>query len=186
MIDRWSNEIDIITNEFIRSFGHLNSQQLNIKPDPDTWSIGQVIIHLIITNESYFPIIKDLKNGSYKVPLIGKLSFIYNSLGNLILKSVQPDRKRSIKTFKLWEPSDSEVHSDIVSKFEKHQSELKNTIKECETLLTNNAVISSLANKNIVYKLETAFDIIVAHERRHFLQAKEIIPYLNKMSIQEY
>jgi hypothetical protein len=36
-------------------------------------------------------------------------------------------------------------------------------------------VISSPANKNIVYKLETAFDIIVSHEQRHLEQAKEIL-----------
>jgi hypothetical protein len=30
------------------------------------------------------------------------------------------------------------------------------------------------AARVIVYRLETAFDIIVAHERRHFEQAKEV------------
>ena len=38
------------------------------------------------------------------------------------------------------------------------------------------------ANKNIVYKLETAFDIIVTHEERHFEQAKEVWAKSNSYS----
>jgi hypothetical protein len=39
----------------------------------------------------------------------------------------------------------------------------------------NGTIISSPANKNIEYKLETAFDIIVAHEKRHLEQAREVL-----------
>jgi len=39
-------------------------------------------------------------------------------------------------------------------------------------LIANDFVISSPANKYIVYKLENAFDIIINHERRHFKKAK--------------
>lgn len=53
-------------------------------------------------------------------------------------------------------------------------------IKNSEDLLVNGIVISSPANKNIVYKLETAFNIIVTHEQRHFEQAKEVLIELRK------
>jgi hypothetical protein len=46
--------------------------------------------------------------------------------------------------------------------------------------LEKGTVISSPANKYIVYKLETAFDIIVAHEERHLEQAKEVLSVLRK------
>jgi hypothetical protein len=48
-------------------------------------------------------------------------------------------------------------------------------IEAAKELVEKGVVISSPANKNIVYKLETAFDIIVSHEQRHFEQAKEIL-----------
>jgi hypothetical protein len=41
-------------------------------------------------------------------------------------------------------------------------------------------IISSPANKIIVYKLEIAFDIIVAHEKRHLEQAREVLQILNR------
>jgi len=53
-------------------------------------------------------------------------------------------------------------------------------IAGCSDLLDKGTIISSPANKNIVYKLEMAFDIITTHEQRHFEQAKEVLAVLPK------
>lgn len=50
---------------------------------------------------------------------------------------------------------------------------LQNAVDTAD-LIQQGAIISSPANRNIVYTLETAFDIIVAHEQRHLEQAREI------------
>jgi hypothetical protein len=92
----------------------------------------------------------------------------------MILNSVQPDRKRKMKTFPVWEPAKSRITGDVLKRFSDQQSDLKEMIKNSENLLQTGTVISSPANKNVVYKLETAFDIIIAHERRHFEQAREV------------
>jgi len=47
-------------------------------------------------------------------------------------------------------------------------------IENSKDLVEKGTVISSPANKNIVYKLEKAFEILLTHERRHFEQSKEI------------
>ena len=94
--------------------------------------------------------------------------------GKIILKSVLPDRKRKMKTFPKWEPSYSRINGDILQQFEHHQGELKSLIESSKDLIEKGAVISSPANKNIVYSLKSAFDIIVTHEFRHLEQAKEV------------
>lgn len=173
MTNRWNDKIDIITNNFLKEFGTFNSEQLSLKPDSNTWSIAQNIDHLIVINESYYPVIQAIRDKSFKLPFIGKIGFFVNLFGRFILKSVQPDRKRKMKTFPIWEPAQSNISFDILKKFQTHQEGLKKLISDCEDLLQAGTIISSPANKNIVYKLETAFDIIVAHEERHFEQAKE-------------
>jgi hypothetical protein len=79
-----------------------------------------------------------------------------------------------MKTFPIWEPTSSHVPPDIWEKWEAQQAAMKSLIQSSHDLLDKGTVISSPANKNIVYKLETAFDIIVAHERRHLEQALEL------------
>lgn len=180
MTNRWNDKIDIVTNSFLQEFGALNSEQLNLKPDSNSWSIAQNIDHLIVINESYYPIVQSIRNGSYKLPFAARLGFLVNFLGKFILKSVQPDRKRKMKTFPIWEPTKSEIAEDILVRFQKHQSELKELINNCKDLLESETVIYSPVNKNIVYKLETAFDIIVTHEQRHLEQAREVLQLLDK------
>lgn len=173
-ITKWTRQIDRITADFKQAFGSLTANQLDWKPDANTWSIAQNIHHLIVINETYYPIIQAIRQGSYKLPFIAKLGFMVNFFGKFILQSVQPDRKRKMKTFPIWEPAQSEIGGDILDRFEKHQEALKKLITDCQDLLERGVIISSPANRNIVYKLETGFDIIVAHEQRHLEQAKEV------------
>lgn len=173
-------QIDYITREFNEDFGTFTKDQLNFKPNEKTWSIAQNINHLILVNESYFPIINAVKMGTYKIPFLGKIPFIVNFTGKILLNSVQPDRKKKTRTFTIWEPQKSELEPDILSRFEKHQDDLKKLIADCTTLLEKQTVISSPANKNIVYKLDKAFDIILAHEQKHLRQAEDLIPLMKR------
>jgi hypothetical protein len=174
MEDRWCKQIDDATNKFAQSFRALSVEQINWKPDSTVWSIAQNLDHLIVINRTYFPIIEQLKTGSYQTRFIANWNWLVHLTGKIVLKAVQPDRNKKMKTFPIWEPSKSNFGLDILTDFEKHQSELKAMIQSSSYFLDTETVISSPANKNIVYKLETAFDIIVTHEFRHFEQAKEV------------
>ncbi len=178
----WDEQIDKTTQNFIETFGELSFKQLNWKPNAKTWSIAQNIDHIIITNKTYFPIINSIREGAYKTPWWGKLPFITSFFGNTVLKAVEPNRKKRMKTFSIWEPTKSEIPMGILDRFMKHQSKLKNIIKKSKDLLGQGIVISSPANKYIVYRLETAFEIMVAHEQRHFEQAKEVYQKITKKS----
>ncbi len=172
--------IDYLTEKFKAAFGNLTEEQLNLKPG-GKWSIAQIIDHIIVTNESYFPVVRKIREGKYSVPLIGKINFISNFFGNFILKSVQPER-RKMKTFSVWEPTDNNISKDILDRFFTHQAKLKSLILDSADLVKKNTVISSPVNKYIVYKLDKAFDIIITHEKRHFEQAVEMLDYLNHLN----
>ena len=179
----WSKQIEENTQNFVDTFGGLSMEQLNWKPNANTWSIAQNIEHLIVINKTYFPIIESIRNGKYKKPFIAKFGFIVAFFGKTILQAVQPDRKKKMKTFSIWEPSKSAIPKGILDRFKAHQSELQQIIENSRDLIEKGTIISSPANKNLVYKLETAFDIIVTHEQRHFQQSKETYQLMIKESI---
>ena len=176
----WAQEIDKITLVAEMLFSGLSSEQLNWKPNSETWSIAQNLEHLIVVNETYYPVLSSLKKGTYKKPFLANFGFIVSFFGKTVLNAVKPDRKKKMKTFSIWEPGQSRVGIDIISRFKKHQSELQKQINEANELLTNLIVISSPASKIVVYRLEIAFDIVVNHEQRHLEQAKEILRELKK------
>jgi hypothetical protein len=176
-IQTWNNTIDQVTKEVKEHFGKLSSDQLNWKPNKKTWSIAQNLDHLIIINESYYPTLKAVGEGKFKIPFTGKIGPIVRFLGSTLLKSVQPDRKRKMKTLTIWEPTVDTIQSDIVGRFEQHQNELKQKMEGCSHLIDKGVVISSPGNKYLVYTLEKAFDIITSHELRHVNQAKEVLEF---------
>lgn len=178
IIQVWEKEINETTELVKTNFGDLNAEKLNWKSNAQTWSIAENLDHLIKTNESYYPIIKAIRSGNQHLPFLAKFSIITNFFGNLIAKSVSPDRKKKVKTFPVWEPAKGNISADIVAKFTKHQQELIAFINNAEDLLDKQTLISSPANKMIVYKLEKAFDILVSHEKRHFNQALEVLEKL--------
>jgi hypothetical protein len=171
----WTSTLNDISKQSLSEFGSLTSEQLNWKPTSNTWSIAQNLDHLIVVNETYYPVLASLKSGNYRAPFIAKIGFMVSFLGKTVLNAVKADRKKKMKTFPIWEPTTSNVIGDILNRFQNHQNELIQKIEGAQGLVENGVVNYSPANKNIVYKLETAFDIIVSHEQRHLEQAKEVL-----------
>jgi hypothetical protein len=180
IIKNWLHKIDENTAAFQKEFGQLSNEQLNWTPNPKTWSIAQNIEHLIVINDTYLLVIKEVRAGDYKLGWMSKVGFLVRFFGKMILGSVKADRKKKIKTFPLWEPSKTEIKDDILARFTAHQSDLKKLIADSKDLLEKGQVIASPASKKIVYKLEAAFEIIVTHETRHFEQAKEVLALMEK------
>ena len=176
----WITQIDETTTAFQASFDTLTEEQLNWKPNPETWSIAQNIDHLITINQTYFPILAALKTGKYQPHLLAKIGFLTSFFGKMLLNAVKPTTKKKIKTFPIWEPVTSQISGDILARFAKHQAQLKQEITTAKEFVEKGTVISSPANKYIVYKLATAFDIIVMHEQRHLEQAKALLLKLKK------
>lgn len=175
----WKEKIDQNTHLVNALFSNLSEEQLNFQPNASTWSVAQNLAHLIVINESYFPILDGLHQQSYRAPFHAKISFLVNFFGEFVLNSVEPSRQKKMKTFPIWEPIQSDVSVAIIEQFVAHQESLKKSIEEAEKLISQEAVIHSPASKVIVYKLATAFDIIVTHETRHINQAKEVLELIN-------
>jgi hypothetical protein len=173
-VQHWLTRIDQTTAAFQKAFGQLSEAELNWKPNAKTWSVAQNIHHLITINETYFPVLKGVRAGSQKLPWITSVKFMVRFFGNFILDSVEPTRKRKMKTFPLWEPSQSNLPANILEQFVQHQTDLKNLIQSNNDLLDKGVIIASPANRNIVYTLSRAWDIITTHEERHYNQAIEI------------
>ena len=171
----WITQLDENSRQFSSAFQHLSNEALNWQAYPDTWSISQVIDHLITVNTSFHPTFKQLQAGTYQAPFIAKIGFIVRFLGRMILQSVQTTAKRKVKTFPVWEPSQSNIDAEVHSRFQSSQEEMKAWIKAAGPWLEKGVVIGSPASNKIAYRLEDAFNIIVTHQQRHFEQAIGIL-----------
>ncbi|WP_194776957.1 DinB family protein [Pararhodonellum marinum] len=176
---KWEIEFDQISARVLVEFGDVAITDLMQRPEPNQWSIAEILQHLIQLNSSYFPVFQQISEGTFKAPLIGKISFLTRYLGNAILKSVHPDNPKKSLTLPIWKPRESEIKPDILKRFQAHQVELKHWIKKLEPHFGQGLVIHSPASKVIVYTLDQAVEIISLHEKRHLKQALAVLEKVN-------
>lgn len=158
----------------------MNPDTLNFKVSEKQWSIGEILEHIILVNESYYPIFKKVREREFDPPFLSRFEFLVDLYGRMILKSVEPERKKKVKTLKIWKPKQSYIPFKIMDRFFSSQMELNKYLESVESFAEEELVIHSPANKNIVYQLDVAFDIIISHERRHLNQAKEVLDALKQ------
>lgn len=157
------------------SFGLLTPAQLNWKPDEKSWSIGQCLEHLIITNELEFPAIKDAFGKNYRNPFWSKIPFLSNIFGRTAIYIFSPKNPRKIKAPRDFRPSSSEIGRNIVGDFAAHQREVIELFEESEKLDVEKTKIVSPVGSFITYSLIDAFRVLIVHEERHFRQAERVL-----------
>ena len=177
-LDAWLQEVDEISAAVQHLFAGVADEMLNRQPAPGRWSVAQNLHHLVIFNESYFPILRQVNGGTYVPPFAAKLPLLPKYLGQTLLRGVQPDARRRMKTFPRWEPQGPEFHRDAMSRFLSHQDLLKQIMRESADTINRGTIIESPLSRAIVYPLATAFEIIVAHEKRHIRQAEDALKSL--------
>ena len=79
---------------------------------------------------------------------------------------------KKVKTFPMWEPRHSLIDPSIGDKFLEQQVDLSSYIELLDPFLEKNLMIPSPANSLVVYQLDQAIAIILAHEKRHLEQIK--------------
>jgi DinB superfamily len=165
------------TRELVKSFQHLNSNQINWKPSADEWSVGQCIDHLIVTNSCYFPVLEKVLKVEKKT-FWEKLPFLPNFFGNMLLGFLENDKKK-IKAPKVFEPTTSTVDKDVVNKFNESQNKLAELLKKTSHLELDKTIITSPVSPVVTYSLLQACNILTTHDRRHFEQALRVYKLAN-------
>lgn len=173
-MSNWIERIEKVSSLVEAEFKDETHDELNWKASADKWSIAQNLDHLVVINTSYFPIFQELVEGNYRVGWLGKFPLLARTIGKQIIKGIDPSNTKKSKTFPIWEPDQSEIEVGIVNRFLEHQEELKVWNQRLAGFITSDNIIHSPANRKIVYDLKSAWEIIVLHEMRHFLQGREV------------
>ena len=176
------NSIDLILEltkkvqsqvQFAGSLSSSSAEQLNYKSIPKSWSALECIEHLNLCNAFYIEEINACIHSFNGSP---SNYFKGSYLGNKFANRMLPDKKmKKIKTFKKVNP----VYSEISK--EKTLSTFKDHLKELEQLLqrAKGVNMTKLKTKTLVpvfkLRLGNAFQVIIYHNERHIVQAKNMM-----------
>lgn len=169
------SDLEQISENSRKTFGKLSAEQINWKPDAKSWSVGQCFEHLIVTNNLYFPNIQKVIDGKHRNNFFSKIPFGVDLIAVLMKNSLNPEQKRKMKTFQMFEPVKSNISKTIIEDFIENQKKLIEMIEACKSFDAHKIKIAEPLSAALNLRLDDAFEILAMHEKRHFLQAERVM-----------
>jgi len=167
----------IVNNDF----GKLNEDQLNQKPSPDKWSIGECIDHLIVSHDQYLNKIRTVNVGRNPLGEDTK-PFKHSFVGKLLINAVAPETTKKVKTFQVFYPRQKLIKTSIVDDYNRSLDELINMAEKFNGYDLRKIRFSSPASRLIRLNLGDAFIIHLNHDRRHINQANRVLEKLEVLT----
>jgi hypothetical protein len=150
----------------------LTPEQLNWQPQPGTWSVGQCLEHLCITNEVYLPAIsvslrdrpvspvQDITLGWFARWFI--TSFIEPS----------PKTKRTRAPRKIV--PGARVETSVLERFLRSNQAARELIRQAGDYDVNRIRFKNPLFSVLRFTVGTGLQIVARHEQRHLLQAERV------------
>ncbi len=169
-----SAEADAITAAVEQTFAMLSVSQLNWKPAPREWGVGQCFDHLTIVTTSYFPLIRSILDGTKQSTFWEKIPGLPGLCANLLLGVVEPVNPTPAPAPPAWRPTERAVDAGIVAIFLQTHQEFTQLLRASANLDLA-MIISSPSAAFITYSLLDAYRINLSHERLHMAQAQRVM-----------
>ena len=173
-LNRTVHRLQKATKAAQKAFEGLSSTQLNWKPEPTRWSVGQCLDHLVNSNETYFPVFEAVADDAYRLPALGRIPVLPRMFGRMIIRSVTSEPKRKMKAPPVFRPAQGTVRSDIVGAFVRNNERLVALMRRLDGRPIDRIVIASPAAGLITYTVEGVVEMLANHEERHLLQARKV------------
>ena len=165
-------ELKAVADDARRDFGTLSATQINWKPSAEQWSVGQCFEHLIKTNRALFPVLEAAARGDRQSGLWERVSPLSGFFGRLVLRSLASKRKFPAPS--ALKPSTSDLDAEVIEQFVGHQGELTGLVRANEGTDLKGTIVTSAISPFVTYSMLDACRITIAHERRHFAQARRV------------
>jgi hypothetical protein len=165
--------IEHVSSEARRDLGGLSMDQLNWKPSPAQWSVGECLEHLITSSGLYLTIVNSILAGNYRRPFLSRVPGYAGMCGRFLTRAVSPDA-RKVKTLSAFQPTRSSVDADEVARFEESQRSLADSMRGSKSLDLEATFFASPATSMIVYSLLDAWRLLATHGLRHLDQARRV------------
>jgi hypothetical protein len=116
-----------------------------------------------------------MANGKVKSTFWEKASPLSGFFGRFLIKSLNPENRKSINAPSKAQPSSSEIDGDIIERFAEHQRQVIEHLQKLPAdIYPAKIMITSPLVGFVTYSLEDCFTILDFHCKRHFGQAKRV------------
>jgi hypothetical protein len=167
-------QLDRIVAEAEGLMAHLTDEQFNWRPAPGRWSIAENLDHLRATGAQYVPAIDEAIAAGQARSLYGEGPFRYGPVERFLAWSMEPPVRVRLKTLGAITPAGEHSLGIARPAFLHAQEELRARIRRANGLDLSRVRVRSPLVTWLQLSLGKALAFLLAHERRHLWQAKEV------------
>jgi DinB superfamily len=156
-----------------QQFGALTARQLNWRPSPDEWSVGQCLDHLIVATTTYFPQLREIQAGTKRATFWERVPLLPSLFGPWLIRLLSPERSAKVRAPAVFRPTECLIDPQIVPTFAATQQELVRFMAGTAPRDLDR-IVTSPASRFVTYDLLDAYRIIVVHGQLHLQQAQRV------------
>lgn len=173
-LDAFRVEFEQLADDADALAGTLTDAQFNWLPLSGGWSVAQCIDHLNVTAREYLPKLDEGIADAIRRGLYGEGPFRYNWLARCFVAAVGPPARFKVKAPGRFQPAPSRKRSEALAAFRAYQVQFVDRLRQANGLDLSRARVQSPVASYLRLPLGSGFATMVAHERRHLLQARGV------------
>lgn len=174
-LDAFRRKFEELADDADQLTSPLSDDQFNWQPASGRWSVAQCIDHLNVTARLYLSKLDEGIADAIRRGLYGEGPFRYNWLGRIMVSTVAPPPRFRVKTPKDFEPASRRGRQETLAAFRAYQVQFVDRLRQANGLDLARARVQSPVAKYLKIPLGSAFELMVAHERRHLCQARDVV-----------
>jgi hypothetical protein len=178
-IDEFRRQFEKLADEADLLASGVSDEQLTWQPAAAQgkrgWSIAQCIDHLNVTARLYLPQLDEGIANAIRQGLYGDGPFTYWWLARLFVRMLEPPPRFRAKAPAAFQPPASRPRHDIMAAFRAYQVQYIDRLRQANGLDLARARVRSPAASWIFVPLGSGFAAMIAHERRHLWQARQVM-----------
>jgi len=178
MSEELSNLIAVLEENSVvarEKFGALTNEQLNWKPAPDKWSVGQCFDHLYVAHHGMLAKFEEIVEGKHKTTFAERLPFLPKLIGGFLVKAIMPDNPKKMKNPGIFDPAQSAIDQEIVEKFLEDQEKIAAVMRSNENIDLEKTIMTSPVASFVVYSMLNGYRVVAYHGKRHLQQAERVM-----------
>jgi hypothetical protein len=171
-VGRLVDELDAADRRAIMLAGDLSESQLNWRPSPHSWSIGQCLLHLLNSNVVYLPPIARALDGVTPSPVA---EITHGFLGAWFIRTyIEPStQKKKGRSPRKVKPA-PEAPADVLDRFVKSNDQARELVRRAGPYDVNRLRFVNPFVPLLRFTVGTGLEIVSRHERRHLRQGERV------------
>jgi hypothetical protein len=174
-LDRNAERARRLRERAVASLSRLTEEQLNWRTEPGSWSPGECVLHVNVSNRLFLDAIERRIQSARERGLLRDGPFRYGWLGRWFVRELEPPARRSMRAPRIFRPQPRRAGASDVAELGRLLERAIAAMHAAKGVDLARVRVPSPVTALIRWQLGTAFQIIVAHTDRHLQQAERVM-----------